>query len=129
VDLIALRYFMNDRIKPVYHVCEGDNILLTAKIDRSGRYSKKVKSLGIGKSAVETDREHGLYFLGVALKKKNMWAYTYKGWHDIPGNWFELEFETHLRHDKRTEYGILENRLMYKKVNQKGIKDLVVLYE
>lgn len=131
MDLIALRYFMEDRIKPVYHLMEDDKILLTAKISRDRSRDVKVKYVVTNgkQKAVEVNREHGLYFLGVILKTKAEWSYTYTGYHETSREWYELEFEQHLKYDKRIERGVISNTLMYKKVNQKGMKDMVVLYD
>lgn len=131
MDLFALRYFMEDRVKPVYHMLEDDKIILTAKIIRDRRYDKKTKTVIVGGRAkvIDFEREHGLYFVGVVLNRKVEWSYTYKGYHDIPGGWYELEFEQHLKLDKRMVHGVISNTLMYKKCNQKNIKDLVVVYE
>jgi len=121
MNLVVLHYLQNDRIKPSYHLGEGDKILMTAKIYRSDEGRRPN-----GKST--KDRDYGLYFVNVVMNKLPMWEYTYKGFHPSPGGFFKMDFEKHLKHDQRVVAGVIENRMIYDTVREKNVKDMVVLY-
>lgn len=147
MNLCVLRYAQYDKVKPIYHLAEGDKFLLTAKINRDGDHTTShingftgtVSGSGAGKILVNMgngpqwqttnkDRENGLYFVKVVMNKKPVWQYTYTGYRQKYASWFEMEYMQELLNSKG-DSGVIENKVFYKSMREEQMKDYFVLYE
>ena len=148
MNLCVLRYAQYDKVKPIYHLAEGDKFLLTAKISPDqgiftpniGGTYKVSSSIGgtVNQVLVYTptggkwanknqDREEGLYFIGVVMRNKPMWRYTYENYHKKGYNYYEIDYSSEFLNKK--ESGVIENKILYKSMREEQMKDFFVLYE
>ena len=130
MNLCVLRYAQYDKVKPIYHLAEGDKFLLTAKISPdsptvfgtpgifklNGQIPKKI-----------SDREEGLYFIGVVMRNKPMWSYTYENYHKKGYNYYEIDYSSEFLNKK--ESGVIENKILYKSMREEQLKNYIVLCE
>jgi hypothetical protein len=152
LNITVLRYAQYDKVKPIYHLAEGDKFLLTARIspDTSGAGFQftpsiggtyKVSSVGPGgasntilmnvggspKWEKPFGKEEGLYFIGVIMRNRPMYRYTYENYHKKFSNYYEIDFSTEFLAKKGN--GVIENRILYKSMREDQMKNFFVLYE
>ena len=132
MQLVVLKHFNNERVKPAYHMNIGDKILLTARIskptDHVLTYAAMPFSTSSAPAKKPTDKESGLYFLTPVAAKNPMWTYTFKGLEPKSyGRYKKFIFAQELANPKGP--GVIENKLFYNSFTEDNLRDLVVLYE
>jgi hypothetical protein len=145
MNLTVLRFMHYDRVKPVYQLEEGENFLLTARIDKgesgpgyspqiTGTY--KVSGSGAmngvtfknGTFQVSPNKKNGLYFIEVVANKKPVWLYTYTGYANKWRTHYQISFKTE-KINTKGDLGVIENQLFYKSFKEEELKNYVVLTE
>ena len=140
MNLTVLRFMHFDRVKPIYQLEEGENFLLTARIDKenslnfvSGTGTNFVR--GIPNQMLKSsptpkpqDRKCGLYFIEVVANKRPVWLYTYTGYMNKWKDHYQINFKSE-KVNTKGDLGVIENQLFYKSFKEKELKNYVVLTE
>jgi len=130
MNLTVLRYVQYDRVKPIYHLAEGDKFLLTAKIKPETMAGKVLTNTNFGPKFVtlqKYDKDEGLWYIRYLMNKKPMWVYTYKSYENKWRNHYEIKYETHLLNEKSKD-NVANNKIFFNSFKESELKNYLVLF-